>query len=60
MLAVVSTLSAAAQSGLRGMAMVVLLPVLGQQFGVAGVISGKFSVREMATKSPWIARHDYI
>jgi hypothetical protein len=28
--------------------------------GVAGVISGKFSVREMATKSPLVARHDYI
>jgi TnpA family transposase len=30
------------------------------QAGVAGVISGKFSVREMATKSPLVARHDYI
>ena len=28
--------------------------------GVPGVISGKFSVREMATKSPLVARHDYI
>ena len=30
------------------------------QLGVAGVISGKCSVREMATKSPLVARHDYI
>jgi DNA invertase Pin-like site-specific DNA recombinase len=30
------------------------------QFGVPGVISGKFSVREMATKSPLVSMHDYI
>ena len=34
--------------------------VEGEVLGVAGVISGKFSVREMATKSPLVARHDYI
>jgi hypothetical protein len=37
--------------------------ILSDQFadtGVAGVISGKFSVREMAPKSPLVARHDYI
>ena len=28
--------------------------------GVPGVINGKFSVREMATKSPLVARYDYI
>jgi hypothetical protein len=32
----------------------------GEQAGVAGVISGNFSVREMATKSPLVARRDYI
>jgi len=31
-----------------------------KQFGVPGVISGKFSVRETATKSLLSARHDYI
>ena len=30
------------------------------QSGVPGVISGKFSVRETATKSLLSARHDYI
>jgi DNA polymerase V len=28
--------------------------------GVPGVIRGKFSVRKIATKSPSVARHDYI
>jgi hypothetical protein len=28
--------------------------------GVPGVISGKFSVRKIATKSPSVARRDYI
>jgi hypothetical protein len=31
-----------------------------EDFGVPGVISGKFSVREMATKSPLVAVYDYI
>jgi len=31
-----------------------------KQSGVPGVISGKFSVRKIATKSPSVARHDYI
>ena len=35
-------------------------PALGSQTGVLGVISRKFSVREIATKSPLVARTDYI
>jgi hypothetical protein len=30
------------------------------QIGVPGVISGKFSVRKIATKSTSVARRDYI
>jgi hypothetical protein len=30
------------------------------QLGVPGVISGNFSVGEIATTSPLVARHDYI
>ena len=33
---------------------------VGHDDGVPGVISRKFSVREIATKSLLVARHDYI
>ena len=43
-----------AQAGLE------LVSKLTHELGVPGVISGKFSVREMATKSPLVARYNYI